>query len=59
MHPATVLGAGLIVTCSVIFSYRKFIRPALQKRKYEEAEGYAEYLFQEESKHKYANKSNS
>jgi hypothetical protein len=58
-HPVFILGAGIIVTGGALLSYSRYIRPALQKRKYAEAEGYAEYLFQEELKRKYASKSNS
>jgi hypothetical protein len=51
-HPALLLGAGIIVTGSVIYSYRNYIRPVFQRRKFAEAEGYAEYLFEKESKQK-------
>jgi hypothetical protein len=58
-HPALILATGLLFTGSLIFTYRKFVRPVLHKRKYDEAQGYAEYLFKEESKKKLANKSDS
>lgn len=58
-HPALILATGLLFTGGIIFSYRKFIRPVLRERKYKEAEGYAEYLFNEEFKQKLANKSDS
>jgi len=57
-HPALLLGAGLVCTTSIIITYMKIIRPALQRRKFDEAQVYAEYLFQQESK-KLATKSNS
>lgn len=49
-HPVTLMAAGLVATCGILFTYHKVIKPVLKKRKYEEAKGYAEYLFQEESK---------
>jgi hypothetical protein len=58
-HPALIITTGLLFTGGIIFSYRKFILPVLRKRKYEEAQGYAEYLFKEELKRKLANKSDS
>jgi hypothetical protein len=58
-QPALVImGAGLVCTAGIIITYTKIIRPALKRRKSDEAHVYAEYLFQEESK-KLANKSNS
>ena len=57
-HPVLLLGAGLIFTGSIIITYTKIIRPALKRRKSDEAEVYGEYLFQQESK-KLATKSNS
>jgi type II secretory pathway component PulM len=49
-HPVLLLGAGLICTTSIIITYMKIIHPALQRRKSDEAQVYAEYLFQQESK---------
>lgn len=57
-HPVLQLGAGLVCTASIVITYMKIIRPALQRRKSDEAQVYAEYLFQQESK-KLATKSNS
>lgn len=57
-HPALLLGAGLISTGSIIITYTKIIRPALNRWKSDEAQVYGEYLFQQESK-KLATKSNS
>jgi hypothetical protein len=57
-HPVLLLGAGLVCTASIIIMYSKIIRPALQRRKSDEAHVFGEYLFQQESK-KSANKSNS
>jgi hypothetical protein len=57
-HPALLLGAGLVCTASIVITYTKLLRPALKRQKSDEAEVYAEYLFQQESK-KLANKSNS
>ena len=57
-HPVLLLGAGLVCTTSIIITYMKIIRPALQRRKSDEAQVYAEYLYQQESK-KLATKSNS
>ena len=47
-HPLLLLGAGLVCTVSIIITYMKIIRPALQRRKSDEAQVYAEYLFQQE-----------
>jgi hypothetical protein len=58
-HPALILATGLVVTGGIIYSYRKFIQPILHKRRYEEAQGYAEYLFKEECKKKIENKFDS
>jgi len=57
-HPALILFTGILFTSCIIVSYNKFIRPIFKRQKYEEAQGYAEGLFQEELKHK-ANKSKS
>jgi hypothetical protein len=55
-HPVLLLGAGLVCTAGIVITYSKIIRPALQRRKSDEAQVYGEYLFQQESK-KLANKS--
>jgi len=57
-NPVLLLGAGLVCTTSIVITYMKIIRPAMQRRKSDEAQVYGEYLFQEESK-KFAIKSNS
>jgi hypothetical protein len=57
-HPVLLLGAGLVGTASLVITYSKIIRPALQRRKADEAQVYGEYLFQQESK-TLATKSNS
>lgn len=57
-HPVLLLGVGLVCTASTVITYMKIIRPALQRRKSDEAQDYAEYLFQQESK-KLATKSSS
>jgi type II secretory pathway component PulM len=57
-HPALLMGAGLVCTASIVITYTKIVRPALKRRKSDEAQVYAEYLFQQESK-KFSNKSNS
>jgi hypothetical protein len=57
-NPVLLLGAGLVCTASIVITHMKIIRPALHRRKSDEAEVYGEYLFQQELK-KLATKSNS
>ncbi|XP_017464712.1 PREDICTED: uncharacterized protein LOC108358080 [Rhagoletis zephyria] len=50
--PIAVMAAGIFSTLAIVGTYRFAIRPRLERRRREEAESYAEYIFQQEQSHK-------
>uniref|UniRef100_A0A1A9WXG6 Uncharacterized protein n=1 Tax=Glossina brevipalpis TaxID=37001 RepID=A0A1A9WXG6_9MUSC len=45
-----VLGIGIIATLTVTLCYRKLLKPEMDRRRREEAEAVADYLFQKDPK---------
>lgn len=46
--PVGFMAAGIFSTFAIIGTYRFAIKPHLDRRRREEAEAYAEYIFQQE-----------
>ncbi|XP_023158996.1 uncharacterized protein LOC111591701 [Ceratitis capitata] len=50
--PVGVMAAGIFSTLAIVGTYRFAIRPILERRRREEAEAFAEYIFQQEKSKK-------